>query len=99
MPTPLPPPGPEIWRETRPKPKLQFDWRDWLPYLDASDASDAQKKELIETLWAIVMTFVDLGWEVRPDAESCGQDIDLTAALRAAMVHSEDQRQDEKEEA
>ncbi|MFK7944157.1 MAG: hypothetical protein AB8B85_14765, partial [Paracoccaceae bacterium] len=69
--------------------------RDWLPYVAASGASEAEKRELIETLWTIVMSFVDLGCEVSEgsaiggDKESCGQNIDLTAALRAAVLNSQ----------
>ena len=91
----IPPAPPEI--EPKPRLKVQFDWRDWLPYVAASDASEEQKRELIETLWAIILTFVDQGWEVgsptaeTPDTElkeSCGQDLDLTAALASAVLTS-----------
>ncbi|MEL7469753.1 MAG: hypothetical protein AAFN27_14955 [Pseudomonadota bacterium] len=41
----------------------------------------------------IVLTFVDHGWEVgatsEPGTKTCGQDLDLTAALMAAVVDSE----------
>ena len=88
---PVPPTPPE--REPNARPKVQFDWRDWLPYLAASDASEDQKRELIETVWAIVLTFVDLGWEVEAASEAseknCGQSFDLTAALMSAVVQSE----------
>ncbi|MEM7663961.1 MAG: hypothetical protein AAF292_17090 [Pseudomonadota bacterium] len=88
---PVPPIPPE--REPNARPKVQFDWRDWLPYLAASDASEDQKRELIETVWAIVLTFVDLGWEVEAASEAseknCGQSFDLTAALMSAVVQSE----------
>ncbi len=94
----IPPAPPEI--EPRPRLKVQFDWRDWLPYVAASDASEEQKRELIETLWTIVLTFVDQGWEVGSpaaatpdiaDKESCGQDLDLTAALASAVLNSKNQ--------
>lgn len=114
MPTPPPPPGDRPGSEETSaeaqgtytpgtRPALHFDWRDWLPYLDAADAPEDQKREMIETLWAIILTFVDLGWEVtdRPAearAETCGQALDLTAALRAAVVNSEDTQQPAKEE-
>lgn len=115
MPTPPPPPADSAGTDRDPadrpgtqrpgtRPVLHFDWRDWLPYLDAGDAPEAQKREMIETLWAIILTFVDLGWEVtdRPAdparEKTCGQDLDLTAALRAAVVNSEDTQQPTKEE-
>ncbi len=97
-PNSIPPAPPGI--EPKPRLKVQFDWRDWLPYVAASGASEDQKRELIETLWAIVLTFVDQGWEVgsaTPVAsdtahkESCGQDLDLTAALASAVLTLEKQ--------
>lgn len=88
------PPAPPAVAE-RPAPKVHFDWQDWLPYVAHADSSEAEKRELIETLWTIVISFVDLGWEVSEDSaiggdkESCGQNIDLTAALRAAVLNSQ----------
>lgn len=82
--TPAPDPG------ERAPPKVRFDWQDWLPFIAASDAPEAKKRELIETYWAIILTFVDLGWEVGAPTssreETSGQVLDLTAALRAAVV-------------
>ena len=70
--------------------QIQFDWRDWLPYIESSDLTETQKKELIETLWSIIMAFVDLGWDVGNQRKSCGKQLDLTAAMRAAVVKSEE---------
>ena len=77
-------------------PKVLFDWRDWLPFLEHFDAPESQKRELIETYWAIILTFVDLGWEVGSSAPEetsgqVGEVLDLAAALRATMVQSEEQ--------
>ncbi len=71
-----------------PKPKLHHDWEDWLPYLEQSDATPEQKRALIEALWSIVLCFVDLGWDVSDASESCGEPLDLKAALEAAMLNS-----------
>lgn len=80
---------------------LIFDWQDWVPYLDDANATDAQKREMIETLWQIVVAFVDLGFDLNPtqqaqtDAgrtdtgqESCGQNLDLKMLLEAAVLKS-----------
>lgn len=69
------------------QPALRFDWRDWLPYFEGEDIPEEQKRALIETLWSIVVAFVDLGWQVR-EGESCGQALDLKAALEAAVLRS-----------
>ena len=80
---------PETCKKTQP-PTVHFEWRDWLPYTETSDLTEAQKKELIETLWSIIMAFVDLGWEVGSQHNTCGQHLDLTAAMRAAVLNSKD---------
>ncbi len=76
--------------ETPPQtPQLQFDWQDWLPFVEGSDLTNDQKREMIETLWSIVLAFVDLGWNVGTQTqENGGQPIDLSAALAAAVIHS-----------
>jgi hypothetical protein len=84
-------------------PVLRFDWRDWLPYFEDEKIPEAQKRVLIETIWSIVIGFVDLGWSIAPtssvdgqgnigdrmDTQNCGQSIDLKAALEAAVLRSE----------
>lgn len=71
-------------------PALRFDWRDWTVYFDDSDIPDAKKQELIETLWPIVLGFVDLGFGLNPTQEICGEVIDLKAVLESAVLGSED---------
>ncbi len=87
-PSKTPPPKPT-------QPSLHLNWQDWLPYLEDSDASDAEKRQLIETLWSIILGFVDLGWEVGNGTpttdETGGQTLDITDALRAAVLYSKEQ--------
>jgi hypothetical protein len=84
-------------------PVLRFDWRDWLSYFEDENIPEDQKRVLIETLWSIMIGFVDLGWSIAPTLESpalensgagksaknCGQTFDLKAVLEAAVVRSE----------
>jgi len=77
---------------------VHLTWQDWLPYLEDSDASDEDKRQLIETLWSIMLAFVDLGWDIAPTENPCGQSSDLTAVLRAAVLYSEGPQKPEKEE-
>jgi len=72
-------------------PAIHFDWRDWEQYIEDADASDEEKRKLIETLFVIVLGFVDLGFGLNPEQEICGEDIDLTAVLQAAVLGSRDQ--------
>ena len=73
-----------------PIPALRFDWTDWLPYLEDQDIPEGQKRELIETLWSIVVAFVDLGWQINPKAEFAGEPLDLKAILTAVENSKEE---------
>jgi len=70
------------------QPALRFDWRDWLPYFADVDIPLDQKRELIETLWSLVCSFVDLGYQLNPKQIICGEALDLKAILEAAVLHS-----------
>lgn len=58
--------------QTRP-PALTIDWGLYGQYLADSDLPESDKRQLIETLWSIIVSFVDLGFRVGPVKESCGQ--------------------------
>ena len=75
---------PEFNPETAP-PRLSIDWDAYLPFLENEDISEEQKHELIEALWTIMVSFVDLGFGIHPIQQVCGQDISL-AELPAADV-------------
>ncbi len=47
-------------------PALAIDWDLFGSYLDDSDLDDNQKREFIEIIWYIVVTFVDLGFGIEP---------------------------------
>lgn len=50
------------------RPSLSVDWEVYADYLKESDLSDNEKREFIETIWYIVVSFVDLGFDVKsPD--------------------------------
>jgi len=70
------------------KPSFSIDWDAYLPYLESSDLTEAQKREFIETLWSIVMAFVDFGWSSKPLPKDCGEEIDLNSLVEASVVQS-----------
>lgn len=78
---------PPIPDKARP-PSLAIDWDLYAAMLEESDATDAQKRELIETLWAIVVTFVDLGFNLQPAPQSCGELSTEGAEALADLVSS-----------
>lgn len=66
-------------------PALTIDYALYEQYLEDSDLTDEQKREFIETLWNIIVAFVDLGFNVHPLQQAlsngCGQNQILTDLL------------------
>ncbi|MCP4184980.1 MAG: hypothetical protein GY761_16975 [Hyphomicrobiales bacterium] len=73
------------------RPSLTIDYDLYWHYLDNSDMPDEQKRELIEALWYLVVSFVDLGFGVHSaqlaSRESCEQDGGLIPSKPASMVN------------
>lgn len=69
-------PKPSETHTSKTPPQLTIDWDAYGQYLEGSDLSDDQKIELIETLWSIVVSFVDLGFGVASSKESGDGDVD-----------------------
>ena len=67
-------------------PSLQVDWEVYAQMLEASDWSDARKREFIETIWSLVMTFVDLGYGIHPIQQACGESNSLDEIIEADML-------------
>ncbi|QBY01110.1 hypothetical protein E2K80_10555 [Rhodophyticola sp. CCM32] len=55
-------------------PSLTVDWELYAAMLEESDLPLDQQRELIEILWSIVVMFVDLGFDVDPVRQICGQE-------------------------
>ena len=61
------------------RPTLSVDWEFYAAMLEESDLTPAEQKELIETLWSIVVAFVDLGFDLHPVQQICGEGRDPLA--------------------
>ena len=48
------------------RPSLTIDYDLYQHYLDDSDLTDEQKREFLDVLWSIIVSFVDLGFGVHP---------------------------------
>ena len=59
------------------QPGLTLDYELYQQYLDDSDLSEAQKQEFIETLWTIIVSFVELGFGVHPLQQAKDQTLPL----------------------
>lgn len=55
------------------KKALLIDVARYQHLIDESGLSDTQKEEFLKSLWAIMISFVDLGFTVQPLEESCGK--------------------------
>ncbi|OIQ43711.1 MAG: hypothetical protein BM558_10805 [Roseobacter sp. MedPE-SW] len=75
----------EFNAETAP-PRLTIDWDAYLPFFEDEDISDEHKRDLIEALWANMVSFVDLGFGVHPVQQACGQDVSLAEMPAVDML-------------
>ena len=55
-------------------PSLSVDWEVYAAMLEDSDMPLDQQQKLVETLWSIVVMFVDLGYDIKPVPRICGED-------------------------
>lgn len=62
---------------TLPRPSLTIDYDLYQKHLDETDMSEAQKRAFLDALWSIIVSFVDLGFDVHPlqqaAPDKCGQ--------------------------
>lgn len=47
-------------------PRLEIDLDAYLPLFEDDDISEADKRALLEALWSIMMSFIQIGWGVHP---------------------------------
>lgn len=56
------------------RPVLTVDVKKYQALLDDPGLDEQQKEEFLRALWSIVVAFVELGFNVHPLQEVCGQD-------------------------
>ncbi|MEP4987401.1 MAG: hypothetical protein ABJV68_06880 [Paracoccaceae bacterium] len=57
---------------TKTRRALTLDVEKYQHMLDAPDLSDTEKRDLVNAMWSLVVSFLDAGIDVQP-ANSCGQ--------------------------
>jgi len=67
---------------------LNIDWRVYEDYLDDDSLSEEQKQEFLEGLWQIIVSFVDMGFELHPVQQAGVKNQELTAPDSADVVKS-----------
>lgn len=65
-------------RDPTPNLAIQFDAQEFAHFLDESDLTHGQKLEYIQTIWGIVLQFIDMGFGIHPlqmalGQQACGQ--------------------------
>ena len=73
-------PKPPTHERGPPNLAIQFDAKEFAHFLAESDWSEDQKLEYIQTIWTIVLQFIDMGFGIHPLQQACGQ-FDATAVL------------------
>lgn len=67
----------------------RLDWDLYGSMLEESDLSEEQQRELIGSLWSIVVGFVDLGFGIHPVQQVCGEDEDNLALAISDVISSQ----------
>ena len=80
---------------------IKVDVERYQGYLDGTDMTDAQKEEFLQAIWLVMVSFVELGFEVHPVQEVCGKDSE-SATQRAVgafdTLHSSEPKDKNKEQ-
>ncbi|MDH5721910.1 MAG: hypothetical protein OEY94_01130 [Alphaproteobacteria bacterium] len=62
-----------------PLPTLTLDIERYEEYLEDCDMTEAQQEEFLQTLWDIIVCFVDMGFGIEPTQAACGELIKKSA--------------------
>lgn len=69
---------------------LTIDYALYERYLENSDLSEIEKREFLETLWNVIVGFVDLGFGVHPlqetPSEGCGQKLKIDTLSQSKPI-------------
>ncbi|MEO0613723.1 MAG: hypothetical protein AAFY83_10445 [Pseudomonadota bacterium] len=73
---------------------VELDIEKYISQVEDFDLTEQQKREFLETLWAIMVSFVDLGFGIHPVQEVCGKLLEnsanpaLTAPIEVQSLQS-----------
>lgn len=69
-------------------PTLTIDWDLYGEYLQDSDLTEDEQREFIQTLWNIVVAFIDLGFSIHPMQQACEQNDELSSLIAQTVLSS-----------
>lgn len=52
---------------------IPFDVTRYMHFIEDPSLNDLQRRQMVEALWAIVLSFVDLGFGLHPAQQACGK--------------------------
>jgi hypothetical protein len=62
--------GIDVGAAAQMRPALTFDFRRYQKYVADAGLSEAEEREYLQTLWDIVISFVDMGFDVHVTTET-----------------------------
>ena len=77
---------------------IEIDLEAYMPLLEDVEISEHEKLELLQTLYAIIKSFIDLGFSVQSPAGRCGKLSPETSTALSAHVYSAYQKHTDKTE-
>ena len=77
---------------TTTRPALKLDVERYEKMLNDCDLTEQQRQDFLETIWTIIVGFVDLGFDIHPVqqavSEGCGQGLDLSDFMAENVISS-----------
>jgi len=73
-------------------PSIHIEWERYEAYLEDGDMSEEDKRVFIETLWNIMLTFVDLGFGLDPTSRVCEKETKIIHVNDTDMIRSDNSR-------
>lgn len=52
---------------------IKVDVERYQAYLDGTSMTDQQKRDFLQAMWLVMISFVELGFEVHPIQHACGK--------------------------
>lgn len=72
------------------RPCVEIDFEAYAPYLESADISADEKRQLIEAVWSIVTSFVQLGFGLTPAQQVLESRVDPKAGCGQVSKNQDD---------
>jgi len=67
-------------------PSLTIDYEKYAHFLEEADLTENQKREFLQTIHDIILSFIDLGFGVHPLQQACGQGGDNSSKAASSIL-------------